>query len=361
VRRLLASKATPIGRAIDDAILAAEGDPFFETIPVFRPDLLVTPEGRVLVAEFEIVVGDVIHIGIVQRFLGRRPNVVGVLLDALRRYGERFASPGAPAVLLDRHGEVLFDHHALIESRFDRRSVVARLSELDYRPDGVYRGRTRIGAAYVFLKNHKLPFGCQPEGERLLQAWLSRRVVLAPPPSLLLDNKIISWLLVAPRHAAELGALLGHARLAALREAVPATWLIDPAAIRRSAELRELVERPWRRGRFVYKFPALWGGRDVAVSPLGPSPRWTTRIARMLRDTEALGPLVCQEAIETLRIQGRTKAIPFFHRDERTGEVRCADIGLYRMSGPWAVHRTPASTLGIVEDDAITSSRSGTP
>src|SRR5690348_4654160 len=42
VRRLLAGKATATGRLIDDAILAAPGDPFFETIPMFRPDLMVT-------------------------------------------------------------------------------------------------------------------------------------------------------------------------------------------------------------------------------------------------------------------------------------------------------------------------------
>jgi hypothetical protein len=350
VRELLASKATPIGRAVDDALLAAAGDPFFESIPVFRPDLLVTPDGRVLVAELEIVVGDVIHLGIVQQYLGRRTNVVGVLLDGLRAEGERFGSPGAPALIFDRHGEPLFDHHALIESRFDRRSVVARLSELTFRDDGVYRGRTRIGAAYVFLKNHKLSRGCQPEGERLLRAWLDRRIVLAPPPSLLLDNKILSWLLQAPRYAADLGGLLGAPRLEALRAYLPRTWLLDRAALSRSKTARALVEEPWERGRFVYKFPSLWGSRDIAVSPLCPSPRWRRRIERMLDETLVLGPLVCQEAIETYRMKGRTKAVPFFFRPSPGEPVACADVGLYRMSGPWAVHRTPASCLGIVED-----------
>jgi hypothetical protein len=74
------------------------------------------------------------------------------------------------------------------------------------------------------------------------------------------------------------------------------------------------VEEPWKRGRFVYKLPSLWGSRDIAVSPVGPSPRWRRRIARMLDDTGVLGPLVCQEAIETYRMKGRTKAVPFFRR-----------------------------------------------
>jgi hypothetical protein len=350
VRTLLAEKATRIGRTVDDALLAAGDDPFFETIPMFRPDLLVTPDGRVLVAEFEIVVGDVIHLGIVQRFLDRHPNVVDLLLDGLRDAARRHGSKGAPALLFDRHGASLYEHHALIESRFDRRAIVAHLSELTFRADGVYRGRQRIGAAYVFLKNHKLTAGCEQAGETLLRAWLARTIVIAPPPSLLFDNKIITWILQAPRYQRALAKHLGAQRLAALCTYLPRTWLIDRASVARSSEVRTLVEAPWRLGRFVYKFPALWGSRDIAVSPTGPSPRWRRRIARMLEGTDTFGPLVCQEAIETFRMHGRTKTIPFFHRGD-DGHVACADVGVYRMSGPWAVHRTPASCLGIVGEE----------
>ena len=362
VKRLLSYSSTAIGKKIDDAVVENPDDPWFDTVLLFRPDVLVDQNGKVYTGELEIVVGGAPIISLLQAYIYGEHRILDGLLAAVGRCVENFGIDGAVAFLFDWHGRSHIGDHTWIPKHYGSHLHVANMRAVDFRRDGVYVRDERLALGYAFVKAYKLDTHTHPKDKQLLRCWLERKLLRVSPPSLVMDNKVIIYLLQEDKYAGFWRQSLGRPRYEALRAYLPKTYLVTEHSLQDDPRLRQLVAAPWNYGRFVLKHAALWGSKMLIVSPRSGQggEGWSRRVAAMLKATSQFGPLLLQESVDTMRLPastgsgtvlGRTKFTPFFLYDPFT--KACTSVGMSVNIAPsgFRAHLTSQSTFALVEGE----------
>lgn len=321
VKHALTETATPIGKRINDAILENPHDPWFDTLLLYRPDMLISKQNHIYCNELEIVVGGINTLSLLYRYHYGQPTLLTTLIQTLYHAKEAHRLEGHIAFLADQNGLAELACFKWIPKELDKHIIVAEINQLTFKQEGVFYQDKKIACAYVYIKAHKLTQKTTANDLQLLTAWLERKILLASPPTLLLDNKLIINLLTDAAHQPFFKQHLSEPRLEKIRTYLPRSYSLSQHED--TAHIDHILEAPWQHGRFIAKYPSLWGSQQLLLSPRTPKGHatWYKRIKHMLTKTSAYGRLILQEYIDVQTIpvphrgklrQAKTKFTPFF-------------------------------------------------
>lgn len=361
VNHILSYTSTPIGKLIDKTLIANPEDPWFDTILVYRPDMLVSYDHRVYTNELEIVVGGTSAISLLQQYIHGNHVLLEGLLSNMRECLKQFEINGKIAFLADRNGASENSFFQWLPKEFGSDIVIAFIDQLDFRKEGVYYNNERIGLAHIFMKAHKLTENVHKKDITLLQYWLQKKIILTSPPSLIMDNKSIMYLLQSESYRSSLENLLGKERYQLINEYLPRTYFMDSQSLIEHPHLNNIINNPWHYGKFVVKYPTLWGSKNMIVSPDSETAKhqWLDQLTKMLTNTKKYGPLLVQEMIDVLTIPfihhneehyGKTKFTPFFSYNPFTKIVEKLAIAVNITPNSFTAHLDKNSRFALVKE-----------
>jgi len=360
VKSALSICSTPIGQLIDDTIIENNTDNWFDTILLYRPDMLISKDGHIYTNELEIVVGGICTISLLQHYLYGEYKLLSSLIAQMRRCQEKFGLNGHIAFLADRNGAAEINGFKWVPDHLGADVIVASIEQLDFKNDGVYFNNKKIAVAHVYIKAHKLREKIIEKDELLLRHWLARNIALISPPSLIMDNKLIMYFLQHPKYKLSLEQSLGTERYRKIQSYLPATYILEPEMKNSDDRLHDIIRAPWNHGRFIVKYPSLWGSRKMIASPEHASAQseWREQLDAMLMQSGNYGPLLIQEMIDVQRIpfldngqamNGITKYTPFFTHDIFQKTVTLQAMAVNVTPSGFQAHIDENSRFALVE------------
>ncbi len=254
---------------------------------VIRPDVILTND-HFFVAELDSVPGGI--------------GLTGWL-------GKTYAELGDP-IVGGAHGMMEgFDAVLRAEAKSDEPLAVVVVSDeaATYRPEMEWLGQQvgfrvvrpeeltsfdKTAVVYRFFEQFDLPN--VPNARVLMDAAARGEVHVTPPFKPQLEEKMLFALLWMEQLHAFWREQLGDKTLAALREVLPYTWILDPAPLPPHAVIPELGIHDWRdMAKFSQKQRELvlkisgfsehaWGSRGVYVGHDLPSTEWAEAIEQAL-------------------------------------------------------------------------------
>ncbi len=254
---------------------------------VIRPDLLLTEQG-ISITELDSVPGGI--------------GLTGWL-------GKTYAELGDP-IVGGAHGMMEgFDAILRAESKTEKPLAVVVVSDeaATYRPEMEWLGQQvgfrvvrpeeltgfdKTAAVYRFFELFDLPN--VPNARALMDAAARGVVGVTPPFKPQLEEKMLSAFLWMEQLRAFWREQLGDKTLAALREVLPYTWILDPTPLPPHAVIPELGIHDWRdMAKFSQKQRELvlkisgfsnqaWGSRGVYIGHDLPSTEWAQAIEQAL-------------------------------------------------------------------------------
>ncbi len=254
---------------------------------VIRPDVILTND-HFFVAELDSVPGGI--------------GLTGWL-------GKTYAELGDP-IVGGAHGMMEgFDAILRAEAKSDEPLAVVVVSDeaATYRPEMEWLGQQvgfrvvrpeeltsfdKTAVVYRFFELFDLPN--VPNARALMDAAARGEVHVTPPFKPQLEEKMLFALLWMEQLHAFWREQLGDKTLAALREVLPYTWILDPAPLPPHAVIPELGIHDWRdMAKFSQKQRELvlkisgfsehaWGSRGVYVGHDLPATEWAEAIERAL-------------------------------------------------------------------------------
>jgi hypothetical protein len=259
---------------------------------VIRPDVILTND-HFFVAELDSVPGGI--------------GLTGWL-------GKTYAELG-DAIVGDAHGMMEgFDAILRAESKTDEPLAVVVVSDeaATYRPEMEWLGQQvgfrvmrpeeltsldKTAVVYRFFELFDLPN--LPNARALMDAAARGEVHVTPPFKPQLEEKMLFAFLWLEQLHAFWREQLGDKTLAALREVLPYTWILDPTPLPPHAVIPELGIHDWRdMAKFSQKQRELvlkisgfsdraWGSRGVYVGHDLPAGEWAEAIELALKDFTA--------------------------------------------------------------------------
>ena len=360
VKSILSFSSTPIGQLIDDTIIENNTDNWFDTILLYRPDMLISKDGHVYTNELEIVVGGICTISLLQHYLYGEYKLLSSLIAQMRQCQEKFGLKGQVAFLADRNGAGEINGFKWVPKHLGNDVIVTSIEQLDFKHDGVYFDNKKISVAHIYIKAHKLREKVIEKDELLLRHWLDRNIALISPPSLILDNKLIMYFLQQPKYQLSLQQSLGLERYREIQSYLPITYVLDSKMKNNDDRVHDIIHAPWNHGRFIVKYPSLWGSRKMIASPEQPSGRaeWRKQLKAMHAQSADYGPLLIQEMIDVQRIpfmengqeiNGITKYTPFFTHDIFQKKVTLQALAVNVTPSGFQAHIDQNSRFALVE------------
>jgi len=360
VKSALSFTSTPIGQLIDATIVENNTDNWFDTILLYRPDMLISKGGHVYTNELEIVVGGICTISLLQHYLYGEYKLLASLIAQMRQCQEKCALKGHIAFLADRNGAAEINGFKWVPEHLDGDVIVASIEQLDFKNDGVYFDKKKIAVAHIYIKAHKLREKVIEKDELLLQHWLDRNIALISPPSLILDNKLIMYFLQHPKYQLSLQQSLGSERYREIQSYLPTTYILESGMKNSDDRLHDIIRAPWNHGRFIVKYPSLWGSRKMIASPEQASGQseWREQINAMHVQSVNYGHLLIQEMIDVQRIpfmengqeiNGITKYTPFFTHDIFHKKVTLQALAVNVTPSGFQAHIDENSRFALVE------------
>ncbi|MGO9528806.1 MAG: hypothetical protein ACLP0A_14670 [Verrucomicrobiia bacterium] len=255
---------------------------------VIRPDVILTND-HFFVAELDSVPGGI--------------GLTGWL-------GKTYAELGDP-IVGGAHGMMEgFDAVLRAEAKSDEPLAVVVVSDeaATYRPEMEWLGQQvgfrvvrpeevtsfdKTAVVYRFFEQFDLPN--VPNARALMDAAARGEVHVTPPFKPQLEEKMLFALLWMEQLHAFWREQLGDKTLAALREVLPYTWILDPALLPPHAVIPELGIHDWRdMAKFSQKQRELvlkisgfsehaWGSRGVYVGHDLPATEWAEAIEQALK------------------------------------------------------------------------------
>ena len=276
---------------------------------VIRPDLMLTEEGAILATELDSVPGG---LGVLQAL---RDGYAGAGLESVGApLAESFKSglitqAGIPdpfvAIVVSEEADAYRPELTALAEELGRLGLRCQAvwpDELEFDDSGVWHGSPgsgpRVDLIYRFFELFDLEN--VPGAESMFKAMQARQVVITPPPRAPLEEKLLLALFHHPELKGFWERQLGGDALAALRQHLPPTWVIDPTPLPPFAAIdpplssagqpvrrwRDLVGATQRGRRMVVKpsgfSPQAWGSRGVTIGHDVPAPEWGSAIEAAL-------------------------------------------------------------------------------
>ncbi|NBV29466.1 hypothetical protein EBS02_10745, partial [bacterium] len=105
VRDLLSFTSTETGKKIDSMMLEALGDPWFESVLLYRPDMLISKNNAVFTNELEIVCGGfgIYFSSLLQKYFGEQKTLLDTMLNTMANYRKNLNLDGSLAIIGDQN------------------------------------------------------------------------------------------------------------------------------------------------------------------------------------------------------------------------------------------------------------------
>lgn len=277
---------------------------------VIRPDILLTEEG------FRITELDSV------------PGGIGLTAWLNLAYAESAAAATEAEILGGKRG--MLDGFAGIFGSAPRVRIIVSEEAAAYRPemewlaaqlgdrftvhDGQFADLTAGEAVYRFFELFDL--ANVPNAPRILELAAAETIRLTPPPKPVFEEKMLFALLWNRNLHDFWRRELGGKFFQRLRQAVPYTWLVDPAPLPPHAALPELGLTDWRQLKtlsqrdrdLILKIsgfsPRAWGARGVYLGSDLSQPDWAAAVERALADF-AESPFVLQRYHKPARVDAQ--------------------------------------------------------
>ena len=148
-------------------------------------------------------------------------------------------------------------------------------------------------AVYRFFEMFDLPN--VPNGKKILALARQKNIFLTPPPKMIFEEKMLFALLWNRNLYSFWRQELGESFFHRLRELVPYTWILDPAALIPHAAIPELNLTDWRQLKTLSKkerelilkvsgfSPRAWGARGVYLGSDLPHADWALAVDEAIR------------------------------------------------------------------------------
>jgi hypothetical protein len=269
-----------------DLIALSRRDRFKSHIPrVIRPDIILTDD-HFFITELDSVPGGIGLTGWLGKTYGELGDpIIGGPRGMMEGFDAAFEKP--IVVVVSEEAATYRPEMQWLGGQI--RFRVVRPEELTQWKD--------VATVYRFFELFDLPN--VPNAAALLDAAVRGEVTLTPPVKPQLEEKMLFAFLWMTQLRPFWREQLGDKTLAALQEAVPYTWIVDPAPLPPHAVIPQLELNDWRElGRFSQKQRELvlkisgfsehaWGSRGVYVGHDLPASEWAAAIQHALESFPA--------------------------------------------------------------------------
>ncbi len=188
----------------------------------------------------------------------------------------------------------------------------------------------KVDLIYRFFELHDL--ANVPNADLMFHAMQRKRIVMSPPPKFHLEEKLMMALFHHPELAPYWERELSREAMPALRQVIPATWVLDPtplppfAAISPPFQSADRTVRRWsdlydmtqKQRRLVLKpsgySELAWGARGVTIGHDVPTEEWNAAVDTALDGFDE-GPYIIQH-------YHASKAMPVRYYDFDDEEVK---------------------------------------
>lgn len=277
---------------------------------VIRPDILLTEEGY-RITELDSVPGGIgltawLNLAYAESAdAATEAEILGGKRGMLDGFAGIFGS--APCV-----GIIVSEEAAAYRPEMEW--LAAQLGDRFTVQDGRFTDFAAGDAVYRFFELFDL--ANVPNASRILELAAAETIRLTPPPKPVFEEKMLFALLWNRNLHDFWRRELGEKFFQRLRQAVPYTWLVDPAPLPPHAALPELGLTDWRQLKtlsqrdrdLILKIsgfsPRAWGARGVYLGSDLSQPDWAAAVERALADfTES--PFVLQRYHKPARVDAQ--------------------------------------------------------
>ena len=318
---------------------------------VIRPDLVLTDEGYI-VAELDSVPGGIgLTAWLNQTYSTFDSQIIGGTNGMLD--GFESVLPNGGDIVISQEAATYRPEMEWTAARLNQRHAVARSGDSGSVCNSTPAGVNDPGycwhvapaenyepqdghAVYRFFELFDLPN--IPKVENTLRATAEGRITITPPIKPYLEEKM--WFALFWMHPLRefWRRELGEKYFIKLREAIPYSWLLDPAPLPQHAVIPRLEIQDWREAaRFSQKdrelllkvsgfSPLGWGSRGIALGSDLPHAQWEKRIEHALATFES-SPTIMQrfhkgrlcehrywdpDSGEVKTMKGRVRLCPYY-------------------------------------------------